>query len=226
MPGGLIVASVVEGHGEVAAVATLLHRIGTERLGLDFIHACPPPVRKPRSSLINEDSDALGDAVGLAALKVERAVTQFGGSVPGLVLVLVDADDDCPAEQGPKLRERAAKTHSNVPVRVVLAVLEYETWFAAAADSLTDFLQLRDDETAPRSPEETGQRKRWVEDHYAGDGTKYSETVDQKPMTAAMDLGVVHDRCPSFARLCRLLREAAGVEEERSASDTGRPRRG
>ena len=208
MAGRLIVAPAVEGHGEESAARVLFPRIGSELLDLDYVHVCRP-VRKPRSALVRERSGQLEQAVGIASLQLAAAGSAVAGAAPGLLLILLDANGDCPAELGPALLERAAAFRSDVPLRVVLAVAEYETWFAAAADSLGNFLRLPQGEAAPKTPEATGQRKKWVEDRYAGSGTKYSETVDQARMTAAMDLAVVRDRCPSFARLCRVLDEAA-----------------
>lgn len=213
MGGSLVVAPVVEGHGEESAARVLFPRIGTELLGLDFVQVCRP-VRKPRSALVSERSAQLEQAVGIAALQLDAGRRAIPGEPPGLVLILVDANGDCPAELGPALLERSRAFRSDTPIRVALAVAEFETWFVAAAESLGDFLKLAEGEAARETPEETGQRKKWVEDRYAGNGTKYSETVDQARMTAAMDLVVVRDRCPSFTRLCRILVEAA-----RPASD-------
>ena len=209
MPGRLIVAPVVEGHGEERSVRTLFDRIGRELLGLEYVGTCKP-VRKPRTALVSERSADLFKAVGLSALNLKAALDRDPVGASGLVLVLIDANGDCPAELGPELHDRAVAARSDVPVRVALAVREYETWFAAAADSLGAYLTLRDGEVAPAAPEASKQRKKWVEDRYTGGGdAKYSETVDQPSMTAAMDLAVVRDRCPSFARLCRVLEDAA-----------------
>jgi hypothetical protein len=51
-------------------------------------------------------------------------------------LVLLDADDDCPAELGPKIQDRARQVVPHRSVSVVLANREYEAWFLAAAGSL------------------------------------------------------------------------------------------
>ena len=212
MPGRLIVAPVVEGHGEERSVRTLFDRIGREVLGLDYVETCRP-VRKPRTALVSGGSDELFKAVNLSALNLLAALERDPADAPGVVLVLIDANGDCPAELGPELHRRAVAARSDVPVRVALAVREYETWFAAAADSLGSYLTLREGESAPADPEAGGQRKKWVADRYAGgDGAKYSETIDQPAMTAAMDLAAVRDRCPSFARLCRVLEDAARQE--------------
>ena len=51
-------------------------------------------------------------------------------------MVLLDADDDCPAQLGPQILERARRVVPHRSVSVVLANREYEGWFLAAAISL------------------------------------------------------------------------------------------
>jgi hypothetical protein len=73
------------------------------------------PLRIPRSKLIQEK-------------ELERAVefaTRKTGGLGG-VLILIDSDDDCPAEFGPKLLDRARKSRSDLPIGVVLAKREFE----------------------------------------------------------------------------------------------------
>src|SRR5437667_10491663 len=113
----LPIACVVEGHGEVQAVPILIRRVGAvidPTLSIDG----KSPLRVPRSTLIRDRE--LERAVELAARKT-------GGR--GAVFILVDRDDDCPAELGPHLLERARKTRSDLPIGVVLAKREFETWF-------------------------------------------------------------------------------------------------
>jgi hypothetical protein len=73
-------------------------------------------------------SNGLESAVKAMALRVSPTA--------GGVLVLIDADDDCPAHLGPALLARAREARSDVPVSVVLANREFEAWFLAAAPSL------------------------------------------------------------------------------------------
>jgi hypothetical protein len=80
----------------------------------------------------------------------------------------------------------------------VLAKIEYETWFVAAAESLRDYLDIT--ESVPDHPE-TSAGKGWVQARFRG--TKYSETIDQVRMTAAMDLSRCREGSPSFDKLCR-----------------------
>src|SRR5579859_3423474 len=114
------VSCVVEGHGEREAVPTLIRRIGHAH---QVIANVSQPIRISRSRLVKKDE--LEKAVTLAAMRLTG---------PGGVLVLVDADDDCPAELGPQMLAWAAG--GNLPVSVVLAKVEFEAWFLAAATSI------------------------------------------------------------------------------------------
>ncbi len=191
----LRVAPIVEGHGEVEAIRTLLQRIWIELLGADYLDVIRP-IRWPRSKLIQQKE--LARAVRFAYSKL-----RLGGveGDPLMVLLLLDANTDAPCLLGPELLGYAKEARPDADVSCVLAKIEYETWFVAAADSLGDFLNLASDERIPEAPEEAHAGKVWIERRFRG--TKYSETVDQPRMTAKMDLGVCRARSPSFDKLCR-----------------------
>jgi hypothetical protein len=69
--------------------------------------------------------------------ELERAITQAVRDRPGVaaVIVILDADDDCPAELGGLLLNRSV-TATDKPVGVVLAKREFEAWFLGAKESL------------------------------------------------------------------------------------------
>ena len=107
------------------------------------------------------------NAVSAAALRVDTA---------GGVLVLLDADDDCPAALGPALLERARAARSDVPISVVLANREFEAWFIAAAESLAGTHGFPADLTAPADPEKIRGAKEWLGQRKT-DGRPYKPTV-------------------------------------------------
>jgi hypothetical protein len=114
--------------------------------------------------------------------------------------VLVDADDELPCVLGPRLNRLSVDAKHDVCC--VIANLEYETWFVAAAESLQEYLHVSPGEV-PAAPEQAGFRKGWIQHHYRG--TKYIEPIDQPRMTTAMDLKLCRLRSPSFDKLCREL---------------------
>jgi hypothetical protein len=194
----LRVAPIVEGHGDEASVRILLQRIWTELLGGEYIEVTKP-IRRPRSKLVLEGE--LSKAVELAALKLDQQPSPD----PTLILVLLDRDPapDPPCVQGPQLLAAARKDHEHLNISLVLANLEYETWFVAAAESLQTFLRLEKD--VPENPETARCGKAWVQKRYCHPGQRYAETVDMPSMTSRMDLKVCRQRSPSFDKLCREL---------------------
>ncbi|MDE0555513.1 MAG: DUF4276 family protein, partial [Candidatus Poribacteria bacterium] len=118
------IGCIVEGEGDETAVPVLIRRIAADlypRLAIDVLR----PIRVPRNQIIQ--SGKLEREVELSAQKV---------GAWGAIFVILDSDDDCPAELGPALLERALQTHGNLPIAVVLAKCEFEAWFLAAAESI------------------------------------------------------------------------------------------
>lgn len=188
----LRIAPIVEGHGEQAAVRVLLTRIWYELLGGEHLDVLRP-IRLPRSKLVQERE--LERAVDLAMLKLRAAVP---AGTHGMVLILLDADEDLPCLLGPKLVGYARRSRRDADVACVIANVEYETWFVAAAESLRQYLDVDD---VPDAPEELRFRKGWIQERFRG--PKYSETVDQPALTASLDLALCRSRSPSFDKLCR-----------------------
>ena len=193
----LHVAPIVEGHGEVNAIRILLRRIWMELLGGEYIDVVRP-IRWARSKLLKEEE--LTRAVELALLNLASGIR---GGDPAMVLVLLDAEGGAACVLGPELLGFAKRARPDADLSCVLAVVEYETWFVAAADSLRDYLRILPTDAIPDAPEESRSGKGWIERRFRG--TKYSETVDQPKMTDAMNLSVCRERSPSFDKLCREL---------------------
>src|SRR5688572_29082730 len=80
----------------------------------------------------------------------------------GAVLVVLDGDDDCPAQLGPVLLRRAEGACRTIPVAVVLAKKEFEAWFIASAASLAGRRGLPADLRAPADPEAIRDAKGWL----------------------------------------------------------------
>lgn len=189
----LRIQPIVEGHGEVEAVRILLRRICHELCSffeVEILH----PLRQPRTRLVRPGE--LQRFAGIAANKLRVRYP----SAHNLVLVLVDGDGDPPCRLGPELLNHTRAGCGDLAAACVVANLEYETWFVAAAASLTEYLQLRAGDL-PLAPESLRLRKKWVEDRFRG--PKYSETLDQPRLTAKMDLALCRSHSPSFDKLCR-----------------------
>jgi len=182
------VACIVEGHGEVEAVPILIHRIA-ERLEVGI--RVLPPLRVPKGKLLR--AGELERAVELQARKLAGA---------GGIAIVIDADDDCPAELGPLLLERAARARSDMSVAVVLAKRKFEAWFLAAAESLAGHRGLAADLRAPPDPEAIRGAKEWLSARMQG-ASAYSETLDQPALAAVLNL----DRARRAASFDKFFRE-------------------
>jgi len=202
----MIVQPIVEGQGEESAFPLLLRRLAEEAGAWDI--QISRPHRRRRTQLVQRDS--LQTAVKVARL------------TPGCasILVLLDADDDCPKELAPTLEGWAREVAGTLTCYVVMANREYEAWFLASIVSLRGICDIRDDATAPADPEARRDAKGELDDRMRQGGT-YSPTVDQARLTAHLDLASVYRSCRSFRKLVRAF--GAVLETAGSRSDPWPP---
>ncbi len=202
----IAIASIVEGYSEVEAVPELIRRVAAHARPSLYVQALRP-TRVPKSSL-ERDLERL---MRLCAIQIDQLETMIGG-----VLIVLDADDDCPAQLGPRLFERARQARADIPTVVVIAKSEYESWFLASAESLRGKRGLPSDLVSPPNPEGIRDAKGWLGDRMGPSG--YSETVDQVKLSAVFDLEKAR-RSQSFARcydrLVNLFDELEGRYDKR-----------
>jgi hypothetical protein len=198
----LRIASIVEGHGECEAVPILVRRIA-QTLDPALAPVVHPVIRVPASKLVKQG-------------EIERAIELVArkNAGQGGILVLLDCDDGCPAEDGPALLQRAIKARSDLPVSVVFAKREFEAWFLAAAESLRGQRGLPTDLTGPPDPEAIRGAKEWLQDRMPH-GQGYAESSDQPALTAVFDMNAARradsfDKCHrEISRLLNLLRRGS-----------------
>jgi hypothetical protein len=178
-------ALIVEGDGEV------------EALPLIWRSLCPsvpligPPYRLPRYK-------ALDHAGNVRAKEWERAFQLLQMKGATCVLAVMDADDICPKQQAPIIKndlEGLIKTlRIGLKLGFCLAEPEYEGWFLAGAD----FLDLGSPVTPPLPRDCKGEVKRRLEG-------RYSPVVDQPSLTSKLlpHLKVVAARSSSLDKLIR-----------------------
>lgn len=196
----LQVACIVEGHGEAASVPILIRRVAASidpPVAVDVT-----PIRVSKSKLLKPEE--LKRAVELAAMR----------SGTGGILLLLDADDDCPARLGPDLLAQVQRIRPDKVSAVVLANKEFESWFLAAAESLGGHRKLRRDLQSPARPEVIRGAKEWLSN--AIEGGVYSPTLDQPALTAIFDFEQAK-RSPSFQKcyreIVRMIEALRGTEE-------------
>ena len=184
------IASIVEGDGEVQALPVLLRRLNSWRTPHAQVNILQP-IRVYKDRFLNRDEE-FSRHVHLASLKCGDA---------GWILVLIDADDDCPADKGAQILQRAQALVPHRQVAVVLANREYEAWFVASAQSLDGkrgfIFQTQDADVDAEAPRDA---KAWLNKRIS-QGI-YRETTDQAAFSASMDLDRAHTRSRSFRKLC------------------------
>lgn len=183
------VTAIVEGHGEAIALPILLRRL-IEWLTPEVYVDVGYPIRVPRDRFLNKD-DEFRRYLNLAANKCGD---------DGWILILFDADDDCPAELGQEILHRAQSIVPHRKISVVLANREYEAWFIAAAESLQGNRGFNYDPAKAVDPERPRDAKGWIEACMAN--RSYGETTDQPAFSAQIDLQLAFDRSRSFRKLC------------------------
>ena len=119
------IASIVEGDGEVAALPILLRRLAAEWSPATLVKPLQP-IRVRRDRFLNKDEEFRRQLLLAAAKSGED----------GWILIVLDADDDCPKTLGIEIVQRAQQHIPHRKLSVVLANREFEAWFIAASASL------------------------------------------------------------------------------------------
>ncbi|GJH21079.1 DUF4276 family protein [Caballeronia novacaledonica] len=185
------VVSIVEGDGEAQALPVLLRRLNSW-LTQDVFATIQPPIRVHRDRFIRREEE-FERILQLAAKKC------FDG---GWILILLDADDDCPVRLSADLLDRARRVVPHRAISVVLANREFEGWFLAAARSLDGCrgFAWREEGDAPNDSETVRNAKGRLAERMGGAG--YHETLDQPKFAHAFDLQMAVDNSRSFKKLC------------------------
>lgn len=184
------IVPIVEGEGEVDALPLLLRRLMAWRSPTLYLEIAPP-IRVKKDRFLRQPQE------------FERFL-QLGASkcgTGGWLLILLDADDDCPVVKSAEILARAQKLIPHRRLSVVLANREFEAWFLAAAASLEGVrgFSCQREASLPEA-EKPRDAKGWLAAHMTGG--KYRETSDQAGFTAAFDLEQAFDGSRSFRKLC------------------------
>lgn len=198
------IGCVVEGKGEVKAVPILIRRVAAIHCP-EIVPVVRTPIRFPRNKVFK--TGELEHAVGIAI----RSISKQGG-----ILIILDSDNDCPAKLAPALLNRISPIFRNIPIAVVFAKHEFESWFLAAAESLRGKRGLNSDINPPDNPESIRGAKEWLRRRMQI-GKTYSETTDQPALAALFDIEQARqadsfDKC--YRDIVRLLEELQTVNKQ------------
>lgn len=183
------VMAIVEGDGEVAALPVLLRCIREWRTPEEYVDILFP-IRVRKDRFLNKNDEF--------KRHLQLAADKCGAS--GWILILLDADDDCPVAKSREIMERARAVVPHRRISVVLANREYEAWFIAAAQSLDGVRGFKHEpRDAMVDPESPRGAKKWMNDRMSD---KYREVADQPVFSKHMDLEQAFARSRSFRKLC------------------------
>jgi hypothetical protein len=179
---------IVEGQSEVESVPILLRRICVQMQAFNIQVA--RPYRVKRNKVVK-------------AGELERAIEQGirDRSNIGAILLLLDADDDCPAALSQRLLERCRQT-THLPVAVVLARIEMEAWFLGGKESLWGVCGIKPDAVAPPNPESIRGAKERLSNNMEH-GRRYLEVDDQPTFAKYFDFDLARSRCRSFDKFLK-----------------------
>ena len=200
------VVPVVEGHGEVRAVPVLIRRWLEFRRYRNVDVHIDGPVRAPGRDALTASHDPA------RRRGVEHFTRIAFASGSDAILVLLDADEDCPRDLGAALLERARGVlPEGFPVAVVVANREYEAWFLTALKSsafrkalVESGLRAIQPATFAKDPESIADCKKRVAELIVGG--PYQETVHQERLTRLLPFSktvTAHSR--SFRKLLKEL---------------------
>lgn len=180
-----MIVPVVEGQGEEQSVRIVLERMMTD---LGRYAGIDKPFRVKRDKILQPS-------------ELERCIDRIfsGRENVSAVLLLLDADDDCPKELGAELMARG-QTHigSRGCFGVVLANREFEAWFLADLDGLSAGIDGAPFVEPPDDAERARDAKRRLRDALR---RPYRPTVDQAAFARRFDLRRAAERCRSFRKL-------------------------
>ena len=196
------IVPIVEGYGEVDAVPALLYRILHGADVYDF--------------LIGTPRNAHGKDNLLKAEGVERFL-RLALLDPGCaaVLIVLDADDDCPLTLARVLAARVRALRPERPVAVVVANRMYECWLVASRETVFPggVLPPLPTDLDPEAVSAKAHLDDCLRDLH-GSGRAYKETSDQADMTRRLDPVLASLRSRSFRRLESAIAQLRRAVEE------------
>ena len=190
-----MIQPIVEGDGEMPAVPVLLRKLA-ELMEVPFV-PIGTPFRSKRSLLGQKD--------GLQRV-VQRARAEPGCKA---IVILFDADDDCPKTFASPLLRWAQEAAAPLPCGLVMANREYEAWLLANVEVLLQMRGISPAQPYLNDPEAKRDARGELESRFGKD-FHYFEKKDQPALTAATDWKLVHQRCRSFRKMAKETRRLFG----------------
>lgn len=199
------IAPIVEGHAEQRCVERLLHRIWKELLHRPERLQVLEPFRASRDALVHRNGVELTQTVEKVFVKLQAKARRDTES-RSLLLLLLDAEGECPAQLAPRLLAAATAGRTDAVLACVLAKRMLENWIVAGAATLAGVNGLPHPLQLPNDPEDRNGAA-WLEEQLRSRNQKrsYKKTTDAALFVQKMDLEQCRNLSPSFDKLCREL---------------------
>ncbi len=179
------IVPIVEGSAEIESVPVLMRRLRDQwgKYHLEIEKA----VRVRRYQVIKK---------GELERRVRLAMTRPNCRA---VVVLLDADDDCPKDLALELLERAKQVAQDTLVSVVLPKSELESWFVGSIESLHGVCGISTNACSPDNPEAIRDAKGFLT-KVMESNRHYTGVADQPALAAKFDLVKALESCRSFRK--------------------------
>lgn len=202
------IAPVVEGQTEQeGAVERLLQGVWGKLLGRTERLQVLPASRDNRSSLTHPTRPTLPLKAEEARRRLAAEQKRDPAGRP-LVLVLLDAEDECPKALGSRLLSIAtAALPPGIPASCVLARRMFENWIVAGCATLAGVGGLPAPLAPPPGQVEDCPGAGWLDSQLRSvrRNRKYDKTADALEFVRRMHLPDCRAKSPSFDKLCREL---------------------
>lgn len=185
------VSVIVEGHGEEVAVPILFKKI-FQHLGLSDVAFTDRPIRSTKGNLTS------GNAQFFQHLRMASNQVRSSG---GVVVIIVDADENCPKELSDLVKNHTEALHG-VPILFCAIVRAYESWILSSWSTVSSHQYI--DEKSP-IPDSIGSKNPKVV-LQSRMSRRYAEREQQEEFTRLIDVNLARAN-PSFDRLVRRLEE-------------------
>lgn len=191
-----MIGLVIEGHGENGAVQALVKKL----LKRDKVYGLRVDTDAYRMSADQMTNDK----------KMSKVMATMRTRGAGAVLIVRDADDECPVTLASSIIAAATRVAPDIPVEVVIADREYETWLLSSVETLRPFPTILDsvewDADWERKRDAKGELTRLM-----SKGNSYKPTTNQKSFTELLDLELVETRSRSFRKMVKAFRSLSAA---------------
>jgi hypothetical protein len=195
------IVPIVEGDGDREAAPVLLRKVLQEQYQRYDISILQPVNARGKSTLLRD---------GQLEKYLEYAALRPGCEA---ILILLDTDDDCPRDLAGQLKQRSRALGLDKPIAIVCAKQEYEAWFLASVETIRGQRGISSAASFEGLVEDVKGVKEWLT-WQMPQGRAYNETLDQAPLSQAIDLDLARQSSRSFRRLCHAVGELIQAMDE------------